>query len=297
MSARSAILIEAHDGNVLFEKNSREKLGMASTTKIMTALVVSQSCDISEQVTIDARAVGIEGSSIYLRAGEALTVEQLLYALLLNSANDAAVALALHVSESVEAFSDKMNQKAEELGLCDTRFVNPHGLYDDGHYTTAYDLAMITKAALENETVKKIVSTYKTTIPSSDGNGVRVLVNHNKMLRLYDGAIGVKTGFTKKTGRSLVSAAERDGLLLIAVTLNAPSDWNDHTLMLDYGFENYARVTLFSAGEFCYALSISGGVESFVTLTNISDISMTLKKKTTLQKQRSKRIADSYARR
>ena len=278
LSAQSAILIEAHGGKVLFEKNARKKMGMASTTKIMTALVVAQSCDTNERVVIDERAVGIEGSSIYMRTGEILTVEQLLYALLLASANDAAVALALHVSDSVEAFAVKMNDYAAKLGLCDTHFVNPHGLYDDAHYTTAYDLSLIAKAALENETLKKIASTYKTTIPSSDGTGVRVLVNHNKMLRLYDGTIGVKTGFTKKTGRTLVSAAERDGLTLIAVTLNAPSDWNDHTIMLDHGFENYTRVTLFAAGEFRYALEISGGTDSFVVLTNADNISLTLKK-------------------
>lgn len=278
VSAQSAILIDAHDGKVLFEKNAHKKMGMASTTKIMTALVVTDTCDLNESVKIDARAVGVEGSSIYLTAGESLTVEQLLYALLLASANDAAVALALHVSESVELFAQKMNEKAYSLGLKDTNFVNPHGLYDESHYTTAYDLAVIAKEALKNDTVRKIASTYKKTIPLSNGEGSRVLVNHNKMLKLYDGAIGIKTGFTKKTGRTLVSAAERDGLRLIAVTLNAPSDWNDHTLMLDYGFENYTRVTFFEAGEFRYALGICGGKEEYAVITNAEPIQLTLKK-------------------
>ena len=297
ISAQSAILIDAHDGKVLFEKNARTKMGMASTTKIMTALVVADSCDLNasvkidaraggvegssiylESVKIDARAVGVEGSSIYLTAGESLSVEQLLYALLLASANDAAAALALHVCESIEGFAQKMNEKASALGLTDTHFVNPHGLYDEAHYTTAYDLAIISKEALKNETVKKIASTYKTTIPLCNGEGTRVLVNHNKMLKLYDGAIGVKTGFTKKTGRTLVSAAERDGLRLIAVTLNAPSDWNDHTLMLDHGFENYTRVTFFKAGDFRYALGICGGKEAYAVLTNSAPIEFTLKK-------------------
>jgi D-alanyl-D-alanine carboxypeptidase len=278
VSAQSAILIDAHEGKVLFEKNSRTKMGMASTTKIMTALVVAESCDIGESITVDARAVGVEGSSIYLTAGEKLTVEQLLYALLLASANDAAVALALHVSESVELFAEKMNEKALSLGLKNTHFVNPHGLYDEDHYTTAYDLAIIAKETLKNDTIKKIVSTYKTTIPLCNGEGTRVLVNHNKMLKLYDGAIGVKTGFTKKTGRTLVSAAERDGLRLIAVTLNAPNDWNDHTLMLDYGFENYTRATFFETGEFRYALGICGGKEEYAVLTNSEPIALTVKK-------------------
>lgn len=292
ISAQSGILIDAHDGNVLFEKNARTRMGMASTTKIMTALVVTEACDVDEQVKVDQRAVGVEGSSIYLKVGEVLTVEQLLYALLLNSANDAAVALALHVSGSVEAFAQKMNAKAMALGLCDTNFVNPHGLYDDAHYTTAYDLSMIAKEALKNDIFKKIVSTYKKTIPLDNGEGTRVLVNHNKMLRLYDGAIGVKTGFTKKTGRTLVSAAERDGLTLIAVTLNAPSDWNDHTLMLDYGFANYTRVTLFSAGEFRYALDIGGGTSDYAILTNTQDIAMTLRKEHT----DAKRTVETYSR-
>lgn len=278
ISAQSAILIDAHDGKVLFEKNARTKMGMASTTKIMTALVVADSCDLNESVKIDARAVGVEGSSIYLTVGESLSVEQLLYALLLASANDAAAALALHVCESIEGFAQKMNEKASALGLTDTHFVNPHGLYDEAHYTTAYDLAIISKEALKNETVKKIASTYKTTIPLCNGEGTRVLVNHNKMLKLYDGAIGVKTGFTKKTGRTLVSAAERDGLRLIAVTLNAPSDWNDHTLMLDHGFENYTRVTFFKAGDFRYALGICGGKEAYAVLTNSAPIEFTLRK-------------------
>ena len=278
ISAQSAILIDAHDGKILFEKSARTKMGMASTTKIMTALVVADSCDLDATVNIDPRAVGVEGSSIYLTAGETLSVKQLLYSLLLASANDAAVALALHICESVEDFALKMNEKASDLGLTDTHFVNPHGLYDEAHYTTAYDLAIIAKEALKNDTIKEIVSTYKTTIPLANGKGTRVLVNHNKMLKLYDGAIGVKTGFTKKTGRTLVSAAERDGLRLIAVTLNAPNDWNDHTLMLDYGFENYTRVTFFKVGEFRYALGICGGNEEYAVLTNTLPIELTLKK-------------------
>lgn len=278
VSAKSAILIDAHEGNVLFEKNARERMGMASTTKIMTALVTAESCGMNERVTIDTRSVGVEGSSIYLKIGETLTIEQLLYALLLNSANDAATALAIHVSGSVEAFSQRMNERAISLGLSDTNFVNPHGLYDEEHYTTAYDLAIIAKEALGNEDLKKIFSTYKKKIPLDNGEGTRVLVNHNKLLRLYEGAVGMKTGFTKKTGRTLVSAAERNGLTLIAVTLNAPNDWNDHTRMLDYGFENYTRVTLFSAGELRYALEIGGGVSDHAILTNTQDIAFTLKK-------------------
>ena len=236
LSAESAILMDASDGSVLYEKNAHARKGMASTTKIMTALVAAQSMPLDKNILIPKEAVGIEGSSVYLTEGESLTVRQLLYALLLSSANDAATALAIASAGSVESFAEKMNLFAKELGLSDTHFINPHGLYHEDHYTTAFELALITAAALRNTTVKEIVSTYKTDIPLGNEKKGRLLVNHNKLLKLYEGAIGVKTGFTKKTGRCLVSAAERDGLTLIAVTLNAPDDWNDHIKMLDHGF-------------------------------------------------------------
>ena len=277
LSAQSAILTDG-EGNVLFEKNGRERMGPASTTKLLTALVAAEMCAPDTRVTIPREAVGVEGSSVYLCEGEVLTVEQLLYAVLLASANDAATALALFCSGSIEAFCDVMNEKARTLGLTDTHFVNPHGLYHEDHYTTAHDLAVMASALLKNPLLRKIVSTYKTTIPLNGDEGTRVLVNHNKMLRLYDGAIGVKTGFTKKTGRTLVSAAERDGLLLIAVTLNAPNDWNDHEKLLDYGFANFASVTLFEAGVAIGSLPVCGGRESSVALCPTKTVTAVLKK-------------------
>ena len=212
---------------------------MASTTKIMTALVAIENSDPSDEVTVSPAAVGVEGSSIYLTAGEHQTMEALLYAMLLESANDAAAAIAIHVGGDIEGFADLMNEKARALGLRDTQFKNPHGLAEDGHYTTALELAKITAAAMENELFREIVSTEKKTITVKDGEGVRVLRNHNRLLRAYPDCAGVKTGFTKKSGRCLVSAAEREGLRLIAVTLDAPDDWRDHTAMLDYGFSLY----------------------------------------------------------
>ena len=268
VSAQSAVLIDAASGRVLFEKDAHRRLGMASTTKIMTALVVAESCDLSHTVRIPKAAVGVEGSSVYLVEGEELTVEQLLYALLLSSANDAAVALALTVADSVEEFADRMNRCARELGLQDTHFVNPNGLYDEDHYTTAYDLAIISAHALQNPTIRQIVSTYKKTIPLCGKEGTRVLVNHNKLLRLYDGAIGVKTGFTTKTGRTLVSAAEREGLRLVAVTLNAPDDWRDHTAMLDYGFSRFTTVLLTERGQETFVLPAVGGDSDSLTVRN-----------------------------
>ncbi len=280
LSAHSAILTDG-EGNVLFQKNEREHMGPASTTKILTALVAAEMLAPDTKVTIPREAVGIEGSSIYLREGEVLTVEQLLYAVLLASANDAATALALFCSGSIEAFCELMNEKAAALGLVDTHFVNPHGLYHDDHYTTAHDLAVIASVVLKNPLLRRIVSTYKTTVPLGGDEGTRVLVNHNKMLRFYDGAIGVKTGFTKKTGRTLVSAAERDGLLLIAVTLNAPNDWNDHKALLDYGFANYTCVTLFEEGVAIGTLPVCGGREDYVALCAKDTVSVVLPKSMT----------------
>lgn len=243
-SAKAHILMEASTGAVLAQRNPDARLPMASTTKIMTALVVVEALPLSEQVVIPPEAVGIEGSSVYLIEGEILTVEELLYALLLESANDAAVALACAVSGSSEEFAERMNRRAADMGLSDTHFRNPHGLDADDHYTTARELALISRAALENETIRTIVSTQKKTIRLHGDEGVRLLVNHNRLLRAYDGCIGLKTGYTKKTGRCLVSAAERDGVRLIAVTLGAPDDWQDHENLLDYGFSRCEAVEL-----------------------------------------------------
>ncbi len=275
VSAECAVLIDADTGNIIYEKNADKKRSMASTTKIMTAIVALENYQKSNEVSISSEAVGVEGSSIYLREGEVLTMEQLLYALLLESANDAAVAIAVATAGSVSDFASIMNEKANELGLKSTSFQNPHGLDNENHYTTAYELALIAKYALDIKCFREIVSTYKKTIPMSDG-GARVLINHNKMLRLYDGAIGVKTGFTKKSGRCLVSAAERDGLTLIAVTLNAPNDWNDHTEMLDYGFSKYKRVILEKKEGYAVNIPVIGGRDSTLLAVNENELSVTL---------------------
>ena len=292
LSAKSAILIDADDRCVLYFKNASERLPMASTTKIVTALVASELLDAEKLISIPHEAVGIEGSSVYLCEGELLTVEQLLYALLLESANDAAVALAISAAGSVESFAKKCNEKAYTLGLCNTNFTNPHGLYDEAHYTTAYDLAILSAEALRHPLIRKICASKTARIPlgvtktEPNGTGVRHLKNHNKMLSTYAGAIGVKTGFTKKSGRCLISAAERDGLTLIAVTLNAPDDWRDHTAMLDYGFDNYERRTIYGAGEFSYNLPVSNGEAPYIRLKNLSPIKATVKKSTPTHSER-----------
>lgn len=271
VSAQSAILTEAETGAVLFEKNADVRLPMASTTKIMTALVALELAAPETLITIPREAVGTEGSSVYLFEGEQLTLEQLLWALLLASANDAAVAIAYGVSGGIEPFVARMNEKAAELGLRDTHFANPHGLDAPDHYTTARELAVIARAALENDKIREMVATRKTTIPHNATDGVRLLVNHNKLLRTYPGAIGVKTGFTKRSGRCLVSAAERDGVRLIALTLNAPSDWKDHRAMLDRGFAALVAVPLCTDGGIAADVPVVGGIGESVRVASVGE--------------------------
>lgn len=264
VSASSALLLDAGSGRVIFEKDADTERPMASTTKIMTALIAVERCDLKETVTVPEKAVGVEGSSVYLYRDEKLTVEELVLAMMLESANDAATAIAIGIAGSVGDFAVLMNRRAEELGLSRTSFENPHGLDGENHYTTARDLAVLTAFAMKNETFRKIVSTYRSVIPMKNGEGSRLLVNHNRLLKSYDGAVGVKTGFTKKSGRCLVTAAERDGVMLIAVTLNDPDDWLDHRKMLDYGFSMIERVPLTGENGVAGTVSVTGGLSETV---------------------------------
>lgn len=250
VSARSAVLIDASSGAVLFEKNSSERLPMASTTKIMTALIILEKMQLDEVVSVPKEAILVEGSSIYLCENEEITVETLLYGLLLESGNDAAHTLAVACSGSIEAFADEMNKKATRLGLQNTSFKNPHGLTAEGHYTTAYELARITAEAMKNPVFCKIVSTQKMLAPSLDGELTRLFLNHNKLLKYYDGAVGVKTGYTEAAGRCLVSAAEKNGMRFIAVTLNDRDDWDDHCNILNFAFENFKTIEIAEQNEF-----------------------------------------------
>lgn len=231
VSANSAILYDASAGKVLWEQRSDERSLIASTTKIMTAFLVVQLCPMESVVTVPAEAVGTEGSSVYLKAGERLSVRDLLLGLMLSSGNDAAIALAMHTCGSVEGFVRLMNWEAEHLGLKNTRFANPNGLDDENNYSTAYDLACLTAVALQNERFAEIVVAKQAGI-----GGGRQLVNHNKLLWRIDGCIGVKTGYTKAAGRILVSAVRKNGRLLIAVTIHDGNDWADHAALYDYGF-------------------------------------------------------------
>ena len=268
VSAKSAIAIEVSSGEIYFEKNAHERLPMASTTKIMTALVAIESGNLEREVCVSPEAVGVEGSSVYLYPGERISLYDLLCALLLESANDAAAAIAIDIGGSILGFADMMNEKAEALGLSDTSFQNPHGLDAENHFTTAHDLAKISLAAMQNPTFREIVSTYKKVGPPNENGFSRLFVNHNKMLKNYDGAIGVKTGFTKKSGRCLVSAARRDGVELIAVTLDAPNDWQDHENMLNLGFSLYSSKEIYAVGEYKAMQSVISGADSSVVISN-----------------------------
>ena len=276
VSAKGAALYSPDTGSFLYEKNGDTRYPMASTTKIMTALVAAEEGTLSKKIRIPKEAVGIEGSSLYLREGECFTLEELLYGLMLQSANDAATVIALAIGGSIEGFSDKMNEKAAALGLQNTHFENPHGLDSENHYTTAKDLARLGAAAIQNETVRTISSTYKKII--GEGESARLIVNHNKLLRSYEGAIGLKTGFTKKCGRCLVGAAERNGVTLVSTTLAAPDDWADHTRMLDYGFSSLTAYARLAPGEFTQEISVLGGKSGTVTVTNKDGFSLVERK-------------------
>jgi len=236
LSAVSAILIEAETGTVIYEKNADAQRAMASTTKIMTAILTIEAGDLDTEFVADSYAIRVEGTSMGLQEGDRVSRRDLLYGILLPSGNDAANAAAVSVGGSIGGFVDMMNEKAEELGLSSTHFVTPSGLDANGHYTTARDLARLTAYAMENDTFREIVCCTSAQVEYGNPPYLRTLYNSNKMLTRYEGAIGVKTGFTDNARRCLVSAAERDGVTLIAVTLNAGDDWNDHTKMLDYGF-------------------------------------------------------------
>ena len=272
-SAASHVLMDADSGRILAEKDADVRRPMASTTKIMTALLALELLDPERVITVPPEAVGVEGSSIYLYHGERITVRTLLFALMLSSANDAAVALAIAASGSVEAFAARMNEKAAELGLADTHFCNPNGLHEEAHYTTARDLARLTAAALSNEAFAELVATRRYTAPQDGTDATRLFLNHNRLLRTLDGAIGVKTGFTRAAGRCLVSAARRDGLTLIAVTLHAPDDWRDHASLLEWGFSAYRRFTPSPADVI---VPVVGGTQGSVTLTPSGTLSLLL---------------------
>ncbi|WP_138492992.1 D-alanyl-D-alanine carboxypeptidase family protein [Paenibacillus pinistramenti] len=242
--AQAAALIDVESGRLLYSKQGDQILPIASLTKIMTAIVAIENGGLDKQVKVSPNAFGKEGSSIYLKLGEKMTLENMLYGLMLRSGNDAATAIAEHVGGSEQGFVYLMNQKAEMIGLTHTHFANPHGLDHKEHYSTANDLAKLTAYALHNPVFRQIVATREKRAPNPEESWDYIWLNKNKMLRMYEGADGVKTGFTKIARRCLVSSATRNGQQLAAVTLNDGDDWNDHAKMLDFGFQNYPLKTL-----------------------------------------------------
>ena len=270
ISAQKAIVLDGSTGRVLYEKDADSRSLIASTTKIMTALVVCQHCNVLDRVRIPREAVGIEGSSMYLQEGEVLTVQELLYGLMLRSGNDAAVALAIYCGGTVEGFAQLMNDKARLLGLRGSHFSNPHGLDAPDHYSCAADLAKLAAYAMEDPIFAMTVSTKSVTV------GNRVLQNHNKLLWRLEGADGVKTGYTKAAGRILVSSATRAGRRLICVTINAPDDWNDHKYLLEKGFADYSVQSLVTAGQMLGTAEVAGGQAGTVSLLAGEDFSYAL---------------------
>ena len=270
VSARRACVMDAVSGRILFERLAEEQSLIASTTKIMTALVVCEQCNVLDRMRIPKEAVGIEGSSMYLKEGEVLTLQELLYGLMLSSGNDAAVALAIYCGGTVEGFAELMNDKARNLGLSGTHFVNPNGLDAPGHYSTARDLAVLAACAMENPVFAKTVSTRSIRI------GERYLTNHNKLLWRVEGADGVKTGYTKAAGRILVSSALRQGRRLVAVTIDAPDDWNDHGTLLEEGFSRYALRRIVSAGDCVDVVEVAGSRGQRVELIAAEDLEYAL---------------------
>lgn len=264
-SATSAILINADTGSVIFEKNAEERRPMASTTKIMTALILAEQNTPDKQVVVTQQMVLVEGSSMGLRAGDKVTYRDLLLGIMLSSGNDAANAAAISVSGSIESFCQLMNKRAKELGLCDTNFVTPSGLDAENHYTTAKDLAKLTVFALKNQIFADAAKTKTASVCFGNPPTVKMISNHNRLLKEYDGAIGVKTGYTSRSGRCLVSAARRNGVTLIAVTLNDKNDWADHKSMLDYGFENTKSVSFIP--EIPQTVNVVGGVKDEVAIS------------------------------
>ena len=274
ISASGAIVMDVTTGRILYEKNIHEKKPMASTTKIMTALVALEESDLNEMITVPRSAVGVEGSSIYLEHDEKVKMKDLLYGLMLRSGNDSAVAIATHIGGNIEKFADMMNRKAKSIGALNTNFKNPHGLHHKEHYTTAYDLALITREALKNEDFKQIV---RTKLWVAEREGVKYFYNKNKTLLELEGGDGVKTGFTKASGRCLVTSATRDGMQLISVVLNAPNWFEDSYHLLNYSFEQYQSYKVIEKDKVLKTVPVKDGKKSETGIISFEDVVIPLK--------------------
>lgn len=276
VGAKSWALLEADTGRLLLSGNGNAQLPNASTTKILTGIIAVERCDLDEVVTVPAEAVGLEGTSMYLRAGETITIRQLVYGLMLSSGNDAAAALAIHIGGSIEGFAEIMNAKAREIGAENSNFVTPNGLPNDNHYTTAIDLGRIGAYAMRNPVFKEIVGTPKLNLPADEDSPARYLRSRNRILWEFDGGNGVKTGYTKKAGKCLVAGAERNGMQLVAVVLNDYGMFDDCKKLLEYGFSKYQRRLVAQKGDSFGTLNVEGGIESQVEIALDADIYLPL---------------------
>lgn len=243
VSAQSAALMVAESRELIYGKNEHEQRGMASTTKIMTALLTLECASPQKQVTVTEQMAAVEGTSMGLLPGDKVTYHDLVYGMLLASGNDAANTAAISVAGSIPDFAKLMNNRAKQIGMHNTLFVTPSGLDDENHYSTAYDMALLGCEAITNPDFLLACSSVQAKLCYGNEPYTRYLSNHNRLLKSFDGAIGIKTGFTKKSGRCLVSAAERNGVTLVCVTLNAPNDWHDHQELLEYGFDSVSVKT------------------------------------------------------
>ncbi len=280
IAGAAAVLIDAQNCQVLFEKNSHVRVYPASTTKVLTAVLALEKCRLDETVTVCEEAELVEGSSVGLKGGERLSLEDLLYALLLSSGNDAAVAIACHVAGSVSSFAAMMNEKAREIGARESHFANPSGLPDPAHYSTAYDMALIARYAMQNQIFRKIVSTEQKTIKRDVPDAQTYLLNHNKLLWLYDGANGIKTGYTVEAGQCLLSSAGRRGRELIASVMKSEGAniWSDTEKLLDFGFTAFEPVVLAESGKAAAEIPVKYGVEGVVLARVGSTFSYNFKK-------------------
>ena len=265
VSAKACVLIEEKTGRIVFEKDSSVKLPMASTTKIMTTLLCLESGGLDDEFVVDKDAIRVEGSSMGLKEGDVVTKRMLCYGMLLPSGNDAANAAAVRISGSIEKFAEKMNERAAEIGMTHTNFVTPSGLEGEGHGASAYDMALLAREALKNPDFAEICCQSRAQVHFGNPPFDRWLKNTNKLLTMYDGIKGVKTGFTDEAGRCLVSACERGGISLICVTLNDRDDWNDHMHMYDSGFEKVKKETLKSGKVL--DIPVVGGVSDSVKVS------------------------------
>ena len=264
VSAKYAVIIEANSGKVISGKNENLRTSMASTTKIMTALLLCENCNLDDTAVVTKEMVTVEGSSMGLQAGDTVHYRDLLYGMMLASGNDAANSTAILIGGTLSNFAKLMNQKAEQIGMKNTNFVTPSGLDDENHYSTAYDMALLAREALKNEDFAKAVSSKSATLEYGNPPYRRTLTNHNKMLSYHYNCNGVKTGFTKKSGRCLVTSAERYGAKIVAVTLNAPNDWQDHKTMLDFGLNIPIECEL--PKPKLEKVNVLGGFQSVVTV-------------------------------